>query len=80
MHVYSCRDCEDIVQFLERALFCFWDPEKDHAECYYVQTGVECECALNERVSWMCARAELGVGILELRQAYDYAECIKHPG
>ena len=44
VHMRARGDGEDVVEFLERALFRFGQPEEDHEEGERVEGGVEPEC------------------------------------
>ncbi len=41
VHVGACRDSEDVIEFLERALLGLGHPEEDHDESGDVEEGVE---------------------------------------
>ena len=44
VHMRARGDGEDVVEFLERALFRFGQPEEDHEEGQGVEARVESEC------------------------------------
>jgi hypothetical protein len=51
VHMCAHGHCEDVVELLQAALFCLWEPEENHAEGDNVQGSVEAESALGRKGS-----------------------------